>query len=395
MSGEPKAPVIAFCLEYPLAVRGGVSVLVEELIEGLSGDYQIWLVSPDCAETIGAHPVAGILAGHLPFALHCQPPKRAFHREAVALAGRLKQLGVSLAHFHCGGTFGWGNRWPGTSIPESCAQLGIKTVWTTHLTTVPARVYRGPRYPAWVGRMLAPLARAGKSRQMRAVDAEIAVSDHDRDFLAREFPAGASRLKRIYHSRLEGNQAHSPKPRQPWVLAVGHIAYRKGQDILVRAFLELAERHPAWELHLAGHDGGDGCWQNIESMVRAHPEGRRVHLLGAHPRPAELMVQASVFVQPSLEEALGLALQEAIYHGCAAIGTRVGGIPEVIEEGRSGVLVEPADVGQLAAAIEDLITNAGRRELMGNKGRESVLSKGMIRPAMINHHRSLYRVLLS
>jgi glycosyltransferase involved in cell wall biosynthesis len=300
---------------------------------------------------------------------------------------------VALAHFHCGGTFGWGNRFPAPSLPEYCSKAGIKTVWTNHLTDPPRRAFAGTGRGQWLANALAPAGRSGKIRQTRAADAEIAVSEHDRGYLDSRYPSNKPR-RRIYHSRLEeGPGPHAE--REPLVLAVGHVAYRKGQDVLVRAFLEIAANAPGWTLEIAGHDGGDGCWQEIESLLAGHPQGSRVKLLGAHPRPAELMVRASVFVQPSLEEALGLALQEAIFLGCPSIGSRVGGIPEVIDEGATGLLVQPKDVTALSSALTRLIADPALRGEMSACGRAAILGKGMTRPRMIDAHRSLYLQLLA
>ncbi|WP_052573638.1 glycosyltransferase family 4 protein [Haloferula sp. BvORR071] len=387
--GEKKA--IALCLEYPIADRGGVSVLVQELVAGLSEDFAIRLVSPEPSEGVLASKIGAQLAGHLSFQLMSVPPSPSYFKQARAFA---EQLGdVRLVHFHCGGTFGWGNRCPAPSIPEYCSKAGLKTVWTNHLTDPPRRAFASVGRAPWISDLAAPIGKLGKIRQTRATDAEIAVSEHDRDYLDSQYPADQQR-RRIYHSRLEESPAPGTE-REPLILAVGHVAYRKGQDVLVRAFLNIAGTAPGWTLEIAGHDGGDGCWQEIESLCANHPQGSRVKLLGAHPRPAELMGRASIFVQPSLEEALGLALQEAIFLGCPAIGSRVGGIPEVIDEGETGLLIEPKNVAALSAALSRLLVDAALRGQMGARGRDAILGKGMTRQRMIEAHRSLYLELLA
>jgi glycosyltransferase involved in cell wall biosynthesis len=383
-------PIIALCLEYKLGVRGGVSVLVEEIITQLSGDFDFWLVSPDDPAELRSLPVFSRLAGHIQFQLSCHPPKKAYRHAAEGLANRLVAEGVQLAHFHAGGTFGWGNRWPGASVPRFCANAGVKTLWTTHSTEPPSSGYFFRDRPPWISRLLSPLAVAGKTSQMRTVAAELAVSEHDKAFLARNFPCAANKLRRVYHSRLDADLPVPREPRQRIILAVGHIAYRKGQDVLVRAFLDIALLFPEWELLLAGHDAGGGCWQEIKRMCANHPAGPRVHLLGAQQHPIELMATASLFVQPSREEALGLALQEALFLGCPAIGSRVGGIPEVIEEGTTGLLVPPDDPPALSEALQHLMANEELRRVMGSAGHASILGKHMTQQHMIDSHRQLY-----
>jgi glycosyltransferase involved in cell wall biosynthesis len=394
MRSRDPLPTVALCTEYPVAQGGGVGVIVEELAAGLRDEFRLLLVSPDPEGAVATASGSSPFSAHLSFQLAALPPSPAYRRQSQELVRRLKVENTAIAHFHCGGTFGWGNRWPGLSIPELCSRQGIRAVWTNHLTALPDRVYAPPGRPAWLGKLLSPLARAGKARQMAAVDWEIAVSDHDLDFFRREYRCDGVRLKRIYHSRLEKQPEPSPGNRLPIVLAVGHLAFRKGQDVLVRAFLRIASRFPEWRLIVAGPDGGGGCLQEIERQIGSHPEGHRIELAGACSHPMELMAKASIFVQPSLEEALGLALQEALFCGCPAIGSRTGGIPEVIEEGRTGLLVPPGDSAALATALASLIENEAMRGEMSRQGQVSIAAKGMVRKGMMDAHRKLYMELL-
>lgn len=394
MSPRSNHAGIAFCLEYPLADRGGVSVLVEELIVAFNGEFAVWLISPDSSDEVLKSPVGQLLEGHIPFVLTHLPPARAYDELTDTLVERVKNAGIKLVHFHCGGTFGWGNRWPDRSMPRAFSRAGLKTLWTDHLTEPATKAFAARGRSQWLSGALTPVGWLGKISQTRAVDAEVVVSEHDRHYLQTRYPAGKN-LKRIYHSRLQEDGAKPAPAREPLVLSVGHIAFRKGQHLLVRAFLEIASVAPEWTLEIAGHDGGDGCWQEIESLRSAHPQGSRVKLLGAHPRPSELMVRASIFVQPSLEEALGLAVQEAIFLGCPAIGSRTGGIPEVIDEGMTGLLVEPGDVAALSSALVRLISDPALRQEFGTRGRDAILAKGMTAPLMAEAHRSLYLELLA
>jgi len=66
---------------------------------------------------------------------------------------------------------------------------------------------------------------------------------------------------------------------------------------------------------------------------------------------AALMRTSSIFAMPSLQEGLGLSLQEALWHGCPAVGSRVGGIPELIDHQRNGLLITPGSESELAEAV--------------------------------------------
>src|SRR6266576_3224732 len=113
---------IAVGLEYPLTLRGGVSVLVEKLIEGISSVHDVVLISPD--PTGFAHP--GVCA-HVYW-----DPASVSRGASEELAEQLAALGVSLAHLHMGGNYGWGSRLPGHSPFPFLRRKGITCVSTIH-----------------------------------------------------------------------------------------------------------------------------------------------------------------------------------------------------------------------------------------------------------------------
>jgi glycosyltransferase involved in cell wall biosynthesis len=380
MSGKPR---IALCLEYPLGLRGGVSVIVEELLEGLSDEFEFILASPDDPQELAKHPSRRWIAAHIPITLG--------KLSSSKLPRQLREAKAATAHFHAGGAYGWGNCWPVPSLPERCAKEGIRCLWTDHLVIDTFNGYLGGGKSLAVRMAAFPFAWAGKLRQMKAVACEVAVSEHDRGLLARRYFPLSGRLRRIYHSRLDESETVPKNERRKMILNVGHVAFRKGQHILAEAFARIAPEFPDWSLLFVGHDAGDGCWQAMEKTVANHGLQQRVHMPGAIEDVASLQYQASIYVQPSIHEALGLALQEAIFRGCPAIGARAGGIPEVIDEGVTGLLVPPSDVEAMAGALRQLITQPGLRERFGAAGRSSIIARKMTRAGMLDAHRRLYR----
>lgn len=105
------------------------------------------------------------------------------------------------------------------------------------------------------------------------------------------------------------------------------------------------------------------------------------------------MKKCSIFVQPSLQEALGLALQEAMACGCACIGTKAGGIPELIQNEFSGLICNAGDAVQLAKMIEFMILNPDKRKKYGLAAVGHIKTVGMTRSAMIEAHRKIYTKL--
>jgi glycosyltransferase involved in cell wall biosynthesis len=199
-----------------------------------------------------------------------------------------------------------------------------------------------PSRPAWFKTLSGWVARRSKNAVLQSVEREIADSDHDLAKLRAWHPRHARKFQRIYHSRLSGPPPLSDGGgRKPAVLYAGHVAWRKGQPVLAQAFARIAGQFPEWELWFAGDIGEASAARAVEQTAREHGLAGRIHLLGRRNDVATLMQQASLYVQPSLEEALGLALQEAMWHGLPCIGSNVGGIPELITPNHDGLLVPP------------------------------------------------------
>jgi glycosyltransferase involved in cell wall biosynthesis len=381
---------IALCLEYPLALRGGVSVLVETLLEGLQADYDLILVSPDQAEDLAAQHTSGLISGHVGW-----KPAAVSPATSRQLARELSSRDVDLAHFHFGGNFGWGSRFPGHCPIPYANKLGIATCSTVHSVVHLLNGYCGPQKPLWFKLALLPIAWMGKMHVLSQVRREIAVSQHDAEKLRRWYWPLRGKIAQIYHSRLPRQAAPEIEvTREAVVLNVGHIAWRKGQLVLAEAFAQLAARHPQWKLLLAGDPTEAQVVEKIRALAKAAGLENRILLLGERRDAFELMRRAGIYVQPSHEEALGLALQEAMAAGCPGIGTRVGGIPELIEHERTGLLVEPGQPAQLALALETLMSNAQLRETYGRHGAASIVQKGMTAGQMAANHLQLYEFIL-
>ena len=143
------------------------------------------------------------------------------------------------------------------------------------------------------------------------------------------------------------------------ILTVSRLIERKGIDTLIEAIAAL--RIEAVSLDIAG----EGPWRaRLEKLARDRGIGNRVHFHGfvKHDRLARLYSQADVFVLPSRAESCSMALLEAMGMGLPIIATRVGGTPELIENGENGLLTQTDDPGELAAAILKLFENPKRRE---------------------------------
>ncbi|MBM6906703.1 glycosyltransferase family 4 protein [Collinsella tanakaei] len=138
---------------------------------------------------------------------------------------------------------------------------------------------------------------------------------------------------------------------RPHLLFFGRLSSEKGVDVLVDAFLSIANRIPGWRLVIAG-EGPER--EAIKAQLAGHPDGRCVELVGFQRGEAlsSLVASASLAISPSRwRENMPYSVVEAFAAGTPVVGTRIGGIPELVSEGGTGFLAEPGDADSLAEAI--------------------------------------------
>lgn len=162
----------------------------------------------------------------------------------------------------------------------------------------------------------------------------------------------------------------------PYVLYVGRLAPNKGLIPLVEAFRPLAEADPTLSLVLVGADGGMDAL--VAERARSLGLEKRVFRVGHVADDAMLATSlrdARVFVLPSEYEAFGLVLLEAMAQGTPVVSTRVGGIPEFVEDERAGLLVPPAEPLPLSRAIGRLLADPDAARAMGAYGRDQLVPR--------------------
>jgi glycosyltransferase involved in cell wall biosynthesis len=151
----------------------------------------------------------------------------------------------------------------------------------------------------------------------------------------------------------------------------GRVGFRKGVDVLLEAWR--AADTDGWTLVLAGPVDDDMA----ATVSAAQADDPTVIGLGpiAGEDVMEHLTRSQVAVLPSRAEAMPMFLVEALAAGCAVIGTSVGGVPDLLERGRSGLLVEPGDVAGLTAALETLLHDHALRVSLGQAGRRQVVEQ--------------------
>lgn len=176
------------------------------------------------------------------------------------------------------------------------------------------------------------------------------------------------------------------------LIAVGNLDARKGHIFLLEALAQLEREglDRPWRLAIAGGRGGDEQ-PRLEAFAAEHGMSDRVHILSHRDDIPDLQAAADVFVMPSLWEGLPLALLEAMLSGTAVVASRCSGIPEAIEDGRDGVLVEPGDSAALARALGSVMRDDALRGELAQRGHERGLAEFEV-GVMIDRYEELYRV---
>jgi glycosyltransferase involved in cell wall biosynthesis len=148
----------------------------------------------------------------------------------------------------------------------------------------------------------------------------------------------------------------------------------KGVDDLLDACALLRTDGLVVEVALAGPPGTAGDEAVLNQKIRARALDGFVRYIGPvqGAEKTKLLEWAEVYVQPSRHEGMPLSLLEALAYGLPVVATRVGAVPEVIDDRLHGLLVPPGDPAQLARAMRELATDEGLREAMSRAGRDLV-----------------------
>lgn len=158
----------------------------------------------------------------------------------------------------------------------------------------------------------------------------------------------------------------------PVVGFVGRLVHRKGVSILLEAMRRVADLVPGARLVVVGTGPEE---ERLRVQATSLGLDARVHFLGLRRDIPTILAALDVFAGPSLiQEVFGIVFLEAGVMGLPVVASRLDGIPEVVLDGETGILVPPGDPAALADAVGDLLEDRSRAEGMGKRGRDRVLS---------------------
>ncbi len=174
------------------------------------------------------------------------------------------------------------------------------------------------------------------------------------------------------------------------ITCVANLNVVKGHSYLIHAIKQLVELKTDFILLLAG-DGPEK--KSLQEMVLHHGLTDSVRFLGNVKDVISLLQVTDIYVQPSLSEGFSNSLLEAMLAGCPIVTTRVGGNPEIIEDGINGILVEPKDAGSLSLALGSLCKDKPLRLQLSDNARKKIIETFNIEIMLKNYEKLFYSII--
>lgn len=168
--------------------------------------------------------------------------------------------------------------------------------------------------------------------------------------------------------------------------AVGRLVELKNQRLLIELMPQLVARHPSVRLALVG---GGPLEEELRALAAASGVADHIVITGHRGDVADLTPGFDIFAMPSLTEGLSIALLEGCATQLAVVATAVGGNPEIVREGETGLLVPPGDGPAMLAALDRLLADRPLRERMGRAACDWVQANASIE-TLYEAHKQFY-----
>jgi glycosyltransferase involved in cell wall biosynthesis len=230
----------------------------------------------------------------------------------------------------------------------------------------------------------------------RIPHAVVAVSEEVRQYCVRTDGINSSRVHTIYNG-LNIEQFAKARNRsrgRQRVISVGNIRRVKGHDIFIRAAAIIAQRFPGARFSIAGEVLEQQYFQELLMLISNLGLADRFRFEGGAIDLPSFLAGADIFVLPSRSEGFSNALIEAMAASLPVVATRVGGNPEAVEDGVTGLLVPPEDPDALADALQELLSDSERSWAMGGAGRRLAIRE-FSNDRVVNQLAEVYQRLLS
>jgi glycosyltransferase involved in cell wall biosynthesis len=371
---------VAIVALYPAPGRkspGGVRAVVQNLVQGLRhyDDLQIHVIH--CHADIDAS--TRLQDGNVWVDYIAMPRQRLVPNSLAAIwkvEQRLRQVQPDIVHTH--------------AAHDTLAALraGLPTVFTIHgVVELEAEVYTHrlfDRARYWLETRL-------QSRALQQAKDIVAISPHVLDQYQGRSPA---RFHQIDNPVDDEFFSVSDRAEPGRMFYAGTIDERKNVLDLVRALGTIRASVPYARLVIAGRTTNPGYFQHVKDLTASQDLLDSVEFLGLvdKPRLLEELARCAVAVLASRQETAPMAVIEAMAAGKPVVATRVGGVPGIVEHGRSGFLVEAGNVEGFAGHCIQLLSDPGLRSAMGQHARQ--LAQRFRLETVAGAYRDLYYTLV-
>jgi len=340
----------------PQFTSGGVEKVMSNMVRGLRGrdGLELHVVSLSAVRRESTVRDGDVVIHHVPRQQRFSLPT--FRIMSVLRARRtIRRIGPDLVHCQESGQ-------------ESYIASGLPypTVATIHaIFKNEGAHYPGikARFRYWQFETLAKLARSG-------IDLYVPSSVYARDALTDV----ADKLEDVVENPIESGYFEVPDAPVPGrVLFAGTIYPRKGIEVLIDAAARLRDQGVPFRVHITGIVSDKEYHAGLHAQVEALGLQEQVVFRGflSEADLAREFGEAWLVSLPSYAETSPMTVQQAMAAGKPVVGTRVGGVPYLVEDGVHGRLVDAGDADGLAAALREVLTDPGRRAAMGASAKEA------------------------
>ncbi|MFA5177524.1 MAG: glycosyltransferase family 4 protein [Candidatus Omnitrophota bacterium] len=330
---------------------GGITSYVLTLASGLKKKGHNVYVASSGGERLIKFQEAGI--AYIPIPIRTKKEiSSGIILSAIKLSGIIKKQKIDIIHTHSR-----------TTQVLSCLLhkfTGVRRIFTCH-GFFKRRLLRRI-FPCWGEGIIAISGQVKEhlTRDFKVPDKNIAVINNGIDL--DRFKAAALRPK----AQMKKNLGLSD---EPVIGIIARLSDVKGHKYLITAMRQVLEKYPVSQLLIVG----TGKMQDeLTGLTGKLGIAKNVFFVPEIPDTTEALAALDIFVMPSLQEGLGLALMEAMAAGLAVIGSNVGGIRTLIQDGQNGLLVNPADSEGLAAAILTLLNDHSQRAELGRQAQDFI-----------------------
>jgi glycosyltransferase involved in cell wall biosynthesis len=190
-----------------------------------------------------------------------------------------------------------------------------------------------------------------------------------------------------------GVQAEPPPGQPPQVLCVGNVCLRKNQNAFIRALDPLAQKRKFRVLFLGETSRGRAYDDEFLQLVRERPGWCSYGGTADRQKLREHFRESSALALPSLEDNCPMVVLEAMASGVPVVAANVGGVPDLVQDARTGLFCDPLDAGSIAGALEKVLANTSASREMAARARQEALERFHPK-AIARRHVEIYREVI-